>query len=171
MGCSRYIKLTVLLSNYFVVFPLLYFVLSTFFLVSRDSGVSLEGPIFPSPWAATLALRLDCSTASLTTPERVLSHWKLVELKMLDSVIVREQVFPSWRQPQAIHKCVKYVYTGTSLRYMSDFQLANSVSAWPSSFSPPAAASLPPPAFWSLLSSWAHSSFFNSMVPWGERLP
>ena len=31
-----------------------------------------------------LALRLDCSTAALTTPQTVLSIWKLVELKMLD---------------------------------------------------------------------------------------
>ena len=31
-----------------------------------------------------LALRLDCSTAALTTPQTVLSIRKLVELKMLD---------------------------------------------------------------------------------------
>ena len=31
-----------------------------------------------------LALRLDCSTAALTTPHKVLFIWKLVELKMLD---------------------------------------------------------------------------------------
>ena len=39
---------------------------------------------FPSPWAIKLALRLDCSTAALTTPQKVLPIWKLVELKMLD---------------------------------------------------------------------------------------
>ena len=31
-----------------------------------------------------LALRLDCSTAALPTPQRVLPIWKLVELKMPD---------------------------------------------------------------------------------------
>ena len=31
-----------------------------------------------------LALSLDCSTAALTTPQKVLPLWKLVELKMLD---------------------------------------------------------------------------------------
>ena len=31
-----------------------------------------------------LALRLDCSTAALTTPQKVLPIWKLVELKMID---------------------------------------------------------------------------------------
>ena len=31
-----------------------------------------------------LALRLDCSTAALTTHQKVLPIWKLVELKMLD---------------------------------------------------------------------------------------
>ena len=42
------------------------------------------GPNFPSPQANMLALRLDCSTAALATPQKVLSTWKLVELKMLD---------------------------------------------------------------------------------------
>ena len=50
------------------------------FLVWRDP----QGPNFPSPQATRLALRLDCSTAALTTPQKVLSIWKLVELKMLD---------------------------------------------------------------------------------------
>ena len=31
-----------------------------------------------------LALRLDCSKAALTTSQKVLPNWKLVELKMLD---------------------------------------------------------------------------------------
>ena len=31
-----------------------------------------------------LALRLDCSTAALTTHQKVLPIWKLVELKVLD---------------------------------------------------------------------------------------
>ena len=31
-----------------------------------------------------LALRLDCSTAALTTHQKVLPIWKVVELKMLD---------------------------------------------------------------------------------------
>ena len=43
-----------------------------------------QGPNFPSPGATMLTLRLDCSTAALTTPQKDLSFWKLVELKMLD---------------------------------------------------------------------------------------
>ena len=43
-----------------------------------------EGPNFPSPRATMLALHLDCSTAALTTPQKVLPIWRLVELKMLD---------------------------------------------------------------------------------------
>ena len=69
-----------------------------FFLVWRDPGVSLwgqisrlpgqpkqffffglegfwgqpQGPNFPSPWATMLASRLDCSTAALTNPQKVL---------------------------------------------------------------------------------------------------
>ena len=42
-----------------------------------------QGPNFPSPQATILALRLDCSTAAPTT-QKVLSTWRLVELKMLD---------------------------------------------------------------------------------------
>ena len=42
------------------------------------------GSNFPSPWATILALRLDCSTAGITTPQTVLPLWRLVELKMLD---------------------------------------------------------------------------------------
>ena len=41
-------------------------------------------PNFPSPRATMLALRQDCSTAALTTPQKVLSIYRLVELKMLD---------------------------------------------------------------------------------------
>ena len=43
-----------------------------------------QGPNFPSPWATKLALRLDCS--ALTTPQKGLSLWRLVELKMLDFI-------------------------------------------------------------------------------------
>ena len=43
-----------------------------------------QGPNFPSPQATMLALRLDCSRSALVTPQRVLSFWRLVELKMLD---------------------------------------------------------------------------------------
>ena len=43
-----------------------------------------QGPNFPSPWATMLALRLDCSTTALTTPQKVLSLWRLIELKKLD---------------------------------------------------------------------------------------
>ena len=39
---------------------------------------------FPSPRALMLALLLDCFTPALTTPQKVLSIWRLVELKMLD---------------------------------------------------------------------------------------
>ena len=53
-------------------------------LVLEGSWGQPQGPNFPSPWATMLALRLDCSTAALTTPQTVLSIWKLVELKRLD---------------------------------------------------------------------------------------
>ena len=43
-----------------------------------------QGPNFLSPRATMLALRLDCSTAALITPQKVLSIRRLVELKMLD---------------------------------------------------------------------------------------
>ena len=43
-----------------------------------------QGTNFPSPWATMLALRLDCSTVALNTPQKVLPFWKLVELNMLD---------------------------------------------------------------------------------------
>ena len=42
------------------------------------------GPNIPSPWATMLALHLDCSTTALTTPQKVLPIWKLVDLKILD---------------------------------------------------------------------------------------
>ena len=42
------------------------------------------GPNFPSLRATTLPLRLDCSAAAFTTPQKVLSIWRQVELKMLD---------------------------------------------------------------------------------------
>ena len=45
---------------------------------------SASGPNFPSAWATMLALHLDCSTAALTTPQKVLFNYKLVELRMLD---------------------------------------------------------------------------------------
>ena len=54
------------------------------FFGSEGSWGQPQGPNFPSPWATMLALRLDCSTAALTTPQKVLPIWKLVELKMLD---------------------------------------------------------------------------------------
>ena len=47
--------------------------LSNILFFWRDSGVSLLVPNFPSPRATILALRLDCSTAALTTPQKVLS--------------------------------------------------------------------------------------------------
>ena len=60
-------------------------------LVSRSRFFGLEGfwgqrqgTNFPSPQATMLALRLDCSTAALTTPQKALSIWRLIELKMLD---------------------------------------------------------------------------------------
>ena len=45
---------------------------------------STSGAEFPSPWATMLVLRLDCSTAALTPPQKVLPILKLVELNMLD---------------------------------------------------------------------------------------
>ena len=50
----------------------------------EGSWAQPQGPNFPSPWATMLALRLDCSKAAITTPQKVLPIWKLVELKMLD---------------------------------------------------------------------------------------
>ena len=44
---------------------------SNFFLVLKDSGVSLWGQISRLP-EQLLALRLDCSTAALTTHQKVL---------------------------------------------------------------------------------------------------
>ena len=42
-----------------------------------------QGPNFPSSWATMLALRLDCPSATLTTTQKFLSLWSLVELKMI----------------------------------------------------------------------------------------
>ena len=64
-----------------VKFMFMYFLF--LFLVWRDPGQA-QGSNFPSPKATMLALRLDCSTAALTTPQKVLPIWKLVELKVLD---------------------------------------------------------------------------------------
>ena len=55
-----------------------------FFFGLEGSWGQPQGPNFPPPWATMLALRLDCSTAALTTPQKALPIWKLVELKMLD---------------------------------------------------------------------------------------
>ena len=41
-------------------------------------------PNFSCPWSTKLALHLHCSIAALPTPIKVLSKWKLFELKMLD---------------------------------------------------------------------------------------
>ena len=60
------------------------FVIEHFFFGLEGSWGQPQGPNFPSPWATMLALRLDCSTAAITTPQKVLPIWKLVELKMLD---------------------------------------------------------------------------------------
>ena len=57
---------------------------SLFFWFGGILGFQPQGPNFRSPLATMLALRLDCSTAELTTPQTVLPLWKLVELKMLD---------------------------------------------------------------------------------------
>ena len=59
------------------------FVRSCFFGLDWFWGQSLR-PNFPSPWTTMLALRLDCSTAALTTHQKVLHIWKLVALKTLD---------------------------------------------------------------------------------------
>ena len=53
-----------------------------FFGLERFFG-PLQGPNFPFLQATMLALSLDCFTTALTTPQKVLSVWRLVELKML----------------------------------------------------------------------------------------
>ena len=61
----------------------------------RDSRVSIWVLNFLSLSITMLASRLDSySTAALTTPEKLRSIWKLVELKILDLVIICELVFP-----------------------------------------------------------------------------
>ena len=54
------------------------------FFLSGGFWVQPLGQISSLPWATMLALRLDCSTAALTTPLKDLPIWKLVELKILD---------------------------------------------------------------------------------------
>ena len=44
-----------------------------FFMGLEGSWGQPQGPNFPSPGATMLALRLDCSTAAFTTPQKVLS--------------------------------------------------------------------------------------------------
>ena len=46
--------------------------LMIFFFGLGGSWVQPQGPNFPFPWATMLALRRDCSTAALTTPQKVL---------------------------------------------------------------------------------------------------
>ena len=63
----------------------IYFIRSPriFWGVWRDSGVTsmAKFPVSPSNHMGFLP---DCFTAALTTPHKVLSIWRLVELKMLD---------------------------------------------------------------------------------------
>ena len=75
---------TTITSNLFNIY--IYTIYITFYIKKGLKGFWGQplGPNFPSPWATMLALRLDCSTAALTTPQKVLPFWKLVELKMLD---------------------------------------------------------------------------------------
>ena len=54
-----------------------------YFFVMEGFWARLRGPNFPSPRVTMLALRLDCSTAALTT-KNFLSILRLVELRMLD---------------------------------------------------------------------------------------
>ena len=54
------------------------------FFVLKGFWGQPQGLDFPSPQATMLALRLNCSTAALTTPQKVLSIRRLVKLKMLD---------------------------------------------------------------------------------------
>ena len=63
---------------------LIYLAKHCLFFGLEESWGQPQRPNFPSPWPTMLALSLDCSTAALTTPQRVLATWKLVELKMLD---------------------------------------------------------------------------------------
>ena len=60
-----------------------------------------SGPNFLPPWATILTELLDCSTkAALTTPQKVLNNWKLVERKLLYPVILRELVYLTWHLPR-----------------------------------------------------------------------
>ena len=61
-----------------------FFHIEHFFFGLDGSWGQPHGLNIPSPWATILALRLDSSTAALTTPQKVLPIWGLVELKMLD---------------------------------------------------------------------------------------
>ena len=54
-----------------------------FFWLEGFLGSAL-GPNFLCPWATTLALHLHCSTAALPTPKKALSHWKQLDLELLD---------------------------------------------------------------------------------------
>ena len=60
--------------------------MANFFLKFGYEGFrgQLLGPNFPSPWPTMLALHIHYSTAALTTPQKVLPIWKLLELMMID---------------------------------------------------------------------------------------
>ena len=62
-----------------------------FFLVWRDSGVSFMSRISRLP-EHQVVLRLDCSTAALTTPQKVYPSENWLSSRCLTSVIERELV-------------------------------------------------------------------------------
>ena len=79
---------------------LIYLAKHCLFFGLEESWGQPQGSNFPSPWATMLALRIDCSTAALPTPQRVLPVWDWLSSRcLLTSVIVRELVFLSWHQP------------------------------------------------------------------------
>ena len=58
--------------------------LGPFFFGLEGSWGQPQWPNSPPNLETTLALCLYCSTAALTTPQKVFAIWRLVELKMLD---------------------------------------------------------------------------------------
>ena len=69
------------------------------------------GPNFPSPWATILALRLDCSTAALTTPQKVLPIWNKIKICTLIGHILGQDCFPV----QPLYLKTKYGFTQSKL--------------------------------------------------------
>ena len=84
-----------------------------------------QGPNFPSPGATMLALRLDCSTAALTTPQKVLPSENWLSSRCLTSVVVRELVFPSWHQPLTSEVWYEWLFYHDRARRLTDQAFLN----------------------------------------------